>query len=106
MAAAAPDLPQLSSYLGLPEPSLQTLLTDPTVDLVTALLEKIASRAREHQKVVSENDKLSIELENAVRVGETKARALKASVDKGLKEAAELRQQLQAGGEVDCTGKI
>ena len=41
---------------------------------------------------------MAVELENAVRAGESKSRLLKGSVDKGLKEAAELRNRLQQEG--------
>ena len=98
MAAEVPDLQHLSSYCSLPQETLTTLLEAPTADLVRSLLRTVAQKAREHEESRSETLKLSVELENAVRGGETKARILKSSVNKGLKEAAELRQKLQSEG--------
>lgn len=98
MAAEVLDLRHLSSYLSLPQETLTTVLDAPTADLVRKLLHAVAQKAREHEESRSQTLKLSVELENAVRGGETKARILKSSVDKGLKEAAELRQKLQSEG--------
>jgi len=98
MATMELDLPYLSSYLIFPEASLTTLLTSPTVDLVRTLLSKVAAKAREHEQVQSEKLKLDVNFENVVRAADSKARVLKASVEKGLKEVAELRQKLQEEG--------
>ena len=98
MAAEVLDAQYLSSYCELPTETITTLLDAPTADLVRSLLHNVAHRAREHEETRSENLRLSVELESAVRTGESKARVLKSSVDKGLKEAAELRQKLQSEG--------
>ena len=98
MAAEILDLQHLSSYCSLPQDTFQSLLDAPTVDLVKRLLQVVTEKAREHEKAKSENLKLSVELENAVRGAEAKTRVLKSSVEKGLKEAAELRQKLQLEG--------
>jgi len=100
MATMELDLPYLSSYLIFPEASLTTLLTSPTVDLVRTLLSKVAAKAREHEQVQSEKLKLDVNFENVVRAADSKARVLKASVEKGLKEVAELRQKLQEEGKL------
>lgn len=98
MATEVFDLQHLSSYCSLPQDTFQTLLDEPTVDLVKRLLQTLAAKAREHEQANAENLKLSVELENAVRGGESKTRGLKSSIDKGLKEAAELGQKLQLEG--------
>lgn len=98
MAIAQLDFPQLSSYLALPHATITTILDAPTAELVQTLLAKISAKAREHDETTSENLRLEVELENAVRSGETKSRVLKSSVDKGLKEITDLRQKLQAEG--------
>ena len=98
MAAAQLDLAQLSSFCSLPQHSIDTLLDAPTAGLVRTLLENISVRACEHNEFASEKLKLSVELENAVRGVETKSRILKGSIDKGLKEATDLRHKLQAEG--------
>ena len=98
MAAEVLDLQHLSAYCSLPREIITTLLDAPTVDLVRTLLQNVAHKAREHEEASSEILRLSVELENAVRGGESKARILKSSIDKGLKDAAELRQKLQSEG--------
>ena len=103
MAVAQIDLAQLSSFCSLPQHSLDTLLDAPTAGLVRTLLENISVRAHEHNDCASEKLKLGVELENAVRGGETKSRILKGSIDKGLKEATDLRQKLQVEGRW-CSG--
>ena len=98
MAVAQLDMAQLSSFCSLPQHSIDTLLDAPTAGLVRTLLENISVRAREYNELVSEKLRLGVELENAVRGGETKSRILKGSIDKGLKEATDLRQKLEAVG--------
>ena len=98
MAVAQLDKAQLSSFCSLPQHSIDTLLDAPTAGLVRTLLENISVRAHEHNELVSEKLRLGVELENAVRGGETKSRILKGSIDKGLKEATDLRQKLEAVG--------
>lgn len=98
MAVAQLDVAQLSSFCSLPQQSIDTLLDAPTAGLVLALLENISVKAHEHNELASEKLKLGVELENAVRGSETKSRVLKGSIDKGLKEATDLREKLQAEG--------
>ena len=98
MAATELDLPRLSSFCALPQTSLTTLLDAPTNDLVRKLLESLSARVDEQENLKAEKLKLNVELENAVRGGEFKSRVLKNSVDKGLKENAELKQRLQETG--------
>lgn len=98
MAAAELDLAQLSSYCSLPQQSFHTLLDAPTVELVRNLLQSITAKAHEHHELASEKFKLGVELENAVRGGETKTRVLKNSVEKAAKEAADLREKLKEEG--------
>ncbi len=98
MAAATLDIPYLSTFCSLPQATLTTLKDEPTVELVNTLLIQIAAKAREFDEVKAEKLRLEVELENAVRSGDAKARALKSSVDKALKEAADLRAKLKAEG--------
>ena len=98
MAVAEIDVSQLSSFCSVPQQSIDTLLDAPTAGLVRTLLENISVKVQEHNELASEKLKLSVELENAVRGGETKSRVLKGSIDKGLKETTDLRQRLQAEG--------
>ena len=105
MEVAQLDVPQLSSFCTLPQDSIKTLLDAPTIELVRRLLENVSAKAREYNELTSEKFRLGVELENAVRGAESKSRVLKNSVDKGLKEATDLRQKLQAEGEFDLRQK-
>ena len=101
MATAEVDLPQLSSFCSLPESSLSDLLSSPTTrgnELVKTLLKNISAKVPEYDAVKADNIKLGVELENVVRATESKSRLLKGSVEKALKEAADLRQKLQVAG--------
>ena len=98
MATTELDVAQLSTFCSLPEESINTLLDAPTAELVRSLLVNISVKAREYSDLTSEKLKLGVELENSVRGAESKSRVLKGSIDKGLKEAADLRQKLQAEG--------
>jgi len=106
MAAAELDVAQLSTYCSLPQQTINTLLDAPTTELVRSLLENIAVKAREHNELASGKLKLGVELENAVRGGEAKSRVLRGSIDKGLKEAANLRQKLQTEGMQDTNSHL
>ena len=98
MAVAQIDVAQLSSFCSLPQQSIDTLLDVPTAGLVRALLENISVKSHAYNDLAAEKLKLGVELENAVRGGETKIRVLKGSNDKTLKETTDLRQKLQAEG--------
>lgn len=95
MAVAQLDVSQLSSFCSLPQQSIDTLLDAPTAGLVRTVLENISVKIQEYNELASEKLKLGVELENAVRGGETKSRVLKGTIDKGLKDASDLRQKLQ-----------
>ncbi|KAL8949482.1 MAG: hypothetical protein Q9222_004405 [Ikaeria aurantiellina] len=95
MATAELDVPHLSTFCGVSQTSITSLLDAPTSDLIRNLLESLSPRIREYDELKAEKLKANIELENAIRGGEFKSRVLKNSVDKGLKENAELRQKLQ-----------
>lgn len=98
MATAAIDTAYIAAAYSFPEPTLQTLLDAPTVELVQQLLVKIEAKAREFDEVKAEKLRSDVELENAVRTGDARARALKASVDKNLKELEEVRRKLSEEG--------
>ncbi|OJD15924.1 hypothetical protein AJ78_03867 [Emergomyces pasteurianus Ep9510] len=95
MATAAVDIPFLSSHYSIPETTLTSLSQNPTVELVNQLLENISTKARESEELKSDKLRLDVELENAVRSGESKVKVLKNSVDKGLVEITSLRGKLQ-----------
>jgi hypothetical protein len=98
MAAAAVDVGYLAASYSVPESTIQSLLSAPTVDLVQSLLTQIEAKARDFEDLQSEKLKADVELDNAVQSGEQRARALKAAADSAQKEAAELRQKVAQEG--------
>lgn len=98
MAAATVDLPYLSAHYSIAESTLSTLTQAPTVDLVNKLLESITAKARETDELKSDKLRLEVELENAVRSGESKIKVLKGTVEKGHAEIEKLRQDHKESG--------
>ena len=88
------DVPYLSTTFGLPEPDLQTLIDDPTTELVKQFLTSLTAKAHEYDALKSEKLKVDVELENTVRTSETKVKAQKAAVNKHVKEIEELGSKL------------
>ena len=92
------DIPRLASFFTIPETSLNSLLTSPTVEIVQNLLGKASIKAREYEQLEAENTRLEIQLENVVRTDEAKIRVLKTSLEKSQKEVEQSRHKLQAEG--------
>ena len=95
MAAAEVDLAYLSTHAGVPEADLDTVVTAPTADLVTAVLGAIVTKLRDLEQ---EKFQLGVELEAAYRGAESRCEQFKATSDKALKEVEEVRQKLQNEG--------
>jgi nucleoprotein TPR len=98
MAAAAVDAGYLAASYSVPETTIHSLLSEPTVELVQSLLVQIEAKARDFEDLQSEKLKVDVELENAIQSGEQRARSLKAAADKAQKEADELRQKVTQEG--------
>ncbi|KAF2468629.1 uncharacterized protein BDR25DRAFT_231528 [Lindgomyces ingoldianus] len=98
MAAAAVDIGYLAASYSIPEPSLQSLIDSPTTELIHSLLVQIEAKAREFDEIKAEQLRSDVELETVVRSSDTRARSLKASVDKALKDVEELRRRLSSEG--------
>ena len=98
MAAVELDIPNISSFCALPQTSLNSLLDNPTRELVQTLLENVSSRVREHEELKAEKLKLNVELENAVRSAESKNRVMKNSIEKGLRDVVDIRRKLDHAG--------
>ncbi|PSR79954.1 hypothetical protein BD289DRAFT_374836 [Coniella lustricola] len=101
MAAAgvAVDCAYLSTHLGVPETTLTTVASQPTADLVTAVLQAVLAKAHEFDALYADKLQVDIELENAVRSSEARCQSFKATADKALKDVEEVRKKLQAEGE-------
>ncbi|KAF2089482.1 hypothetical protein K490DRAFT_37376 [Saccharata proteae CBS 121410] len=94
MATAAMDTAYISKSYNVPQATIETLLDAPTTELVHQLLAALSVKAQEHEDLKNELFRLDTELQTAVRNGDTKARALKDTVDKGLKDLEALRKRL------------
>ena len=100
MAAADVDVGSLSAHLGVPEETLHSITTNPTVDLVKAVLHAVAVKAQEYNTIYSERLNLDIELETTVRNSEARTQQSKATADKALKDVEEVRQKLKDEGKL------
>lgn len=98
MAAADVDIAYVAGHLGLDQPVIASLTTEPTVDLVNIILKAVAAKAHEFDTLYAEKLQTDIELENAVRSSETRSQTFKATADKALKDVEEARQLLQDEG--------
>jgi len=96
--AAALDVGYLSAHLGVPEETIGTVATDPTADLVRAVLDAVATKAREYEELYSSKLNVDIELESVARSSESRCLTYKATADAALKDVEELRRQLQEEG--------
>ncbi|KAJ4983943.1 Protein MLP1-like protein [Stagonosporopsis vannaccii] len=94
MAATALDVGYIAASYAVPDTTIHSLLSEPTVELVQELLVQIEAKAREYDDLKSEKIKVDVELEAAVQGGETRARSLKAAADKAQKESEQLQQKL------------
>ncbi|KAK4643541.1 Protein mlp1 [Podospora bellae-mahoneyi] len=93
MAAAEVDLGYLTANAGIPELDLNTVVTAPTPELVTSILQAVLTKLRDLEQ---EKFQLEIELEGAIRGSESRCEQFKATSEKALKEVEELRQKLQS----------
>ncbi len=98
MATAVVDTAYIAASYSIPEPTLQTLLDAPTKELVQSLLEQLVKKAKEFDTLKAEKLRSDVELEHVVHTGEARARALKAAVEKGLKEIEQLRTEVNEKG--------
>ncbi|CAG9982497.1 unnamed protein product [Clonostachys byssicola] len=95
MAAADVDVGYIAGHLGLDEPVVQSLATEPTLDLVTALLQAVATKAHEFDELYAAKLQIDIEYENAVRGAESISQASRESTEKAFKDLEEARQKLK-----------
>ncbi|WPH02229.1 Hypothetical protein R9X50_00508500 [Acrodontium crateriforme] len=92
--AATLDVAYLSACYGIPESEFQTLLDEPTSELVESFLATLITKGQEFDGLRAEKLKLDVELENIVRTTDAKVKAQKAAVARHAKESAELKAQL------------
>jgi len=98
MATAVVDTGYIAQAYSLPEATITSLLDAPTIEQVKELLAKIEEKAREFEDAQAEKLRTDVELETAVRNGNARAKQMKESVEKGLRDVEELRKKLSAEG--------
>lgn len=98
MAAETLDPGYLSTYLNVPQTTITSVLDTPTIELLKSVLEAVTLKAREHEEIQADKLRVDIELENAIRSSESRSQGLKATAEKALKDAEELRHKLKAEG--------
>ena len=97
-AGAVVDTLVIASSFDVEEAKLQVLLDSPTAELVKDFLANLTVKAEEFDETRAEKLRKDVELENTVRSNESKVKALKASVNKGLKEIEDLRRDVSTQG--------
>lgn len=96
--AAEVDVRAVATLASVPETTVSAVLEHPTVELVRSLLHNIGLRAQEYEQLKSQKFRMEVELETVVRTSESKVKALRGSVEKGLTEVTRLRTELQNSG--------
>lgn len=94
MAAAGVDVGYLATHLGMPETNLSGAISDPTADLVNAILAAVTTKAHEFDILFSQKVQLEVELETSVRGAEAQRDASNETAKKALKDVEDVRQKL------------
>lgn len=55
MATAVLDVDYLSAYLSVPQQTLETVVDNPTAELVRSVLEAVTAKAREHDELAADS---------------------------------------------------
>ena len=88
------DISYLATTYGVPENDIQTLIDEPTAELVKEFLASLTTKGQEYDSLKADKLKVDVELENTVRTSESKVKAQKAAVTRHAKEVEELRTKL------------
>lgn len=88
------EVAYLASVFELEEPDVQTLLDQPTAELVQEFLQSITGKAQEYDGLRAEKLRLEVELENTIRSTDAKVKAQKAAVTRQANEVEDLRKKL------------
>lgn len=98
MAAVGLDVGYVATHLGMPETNLSVAISDPTADLVNAILAAVATKAHEFDTLFSQKLQLEVELEASVRSAEAQRDASNETAKKALKDVEDTRQKLNKEG--------
>lgn len=96
MAAADVDVGYLATHLGLAEENLIAVTTNPTIELVIAVLSAVVAKGQEYNEIYTQKLQLEVQLETSVRGAEAQRDASNETAKKALKDVEELRQKLKA----------
>ncbi|KAI9829462.1 MAG: hypothetical protein M1826_005644 [Phylliscum demangeonii] len=94
MAAVMDDVAFLSTYMSLPQDIVAKVIEEPTKDFIHLLVQAIALKTNDCERVKAINARLEVELENSVRTSDSRIRTLKGSLTQALKELGVLRERL------------
>ncbi|KAI1356007.1 hypothetical protein F5Y01DRAFT_301576 [Xylaria sp. FL0043] len=94
MAAAGVDVGYVATHLGMPEANIESAISDPTADLVVAILAAVEAKAHEFDTLFTQKLQLEVELETSVRSAEAQRDASNETAKKALKDVEEIRQKL------------
>lgn len=92
--AGAVDTALIAAAFAIDEPSLESLLDTPTQDSIKDFLSTITARAKDFDSLKADKLRSDVELENTVRSGEAKVKALKSTLNKNAQEIQDLRNSL------------
>lgn len=92
--AGAVDTALIAQAFSIDEPQLDSLLDAPTQDLIKDFLSTLTARAKDFDNLKADKLRSDVELENTVRAGESKVKALKATLNKNAQEIQDLRKSL------------
>ncbi|KAK8045384.1 filament-forming protein [Apiospora rasikravindrae] len=95
MAAADVDIGYLAAHLGTPEDTLISATTNPTADLVNAVLAAVMTKAHDYDGLYSQKLQLEVELETNVRGAEAQRDRSNETAKKALKDVEEMREKLK-----------
>jgi nucleoprotein TPR len=85
----------------MPETNISTATSDPTAELVNAILAAVAAKAHEFDALFSQKLQLEVELETSVRGAEAQRDGSNETARKALKDVEDIRQNLNKEGMVN-----
>jgi len=92
--ASTLDTGYLAASYSIEEPRLKELLDAPTTELIKEFLQKLEEKAHENDKLQAQKLRTEVELENALRNNNFRAKQLQDSTTKHRKEIEDLKEKL------------
>ncbi|KAI9789256.1 MAG: hypothetical protein M1816_006265 [Peltula sp. TS41687] len=95
MATTTVDLNYLSTYLGVSQPSISSLIEQPSKVLVYTLLQAITYKAKQHDEEKAHRMRLDVELDHSSKKAAHRICDLKAQLKTAREEADQLKEKLR-----------